>query len=87
MITASLLADCMHRARVVSGRGEEPDNDVYWHTREACAALARKAGLKWPAVVSAYQTRSVWDDLSGIPTDIWSEVVHPDLLAREVLDS
>lgn len=88
MITASLLADCMIRAKKVSGRGEESDNDIYWHTREACAELAREAKIKWPSVVSAYQMRSIWDsDIPDIPSDVWSRVVHPDILAREVLES
>jgi len=88
------LACCVQRARSESGRPEEPDNDVYWHTREACAVIARERGVRWAEVLELLQSREFQNFVLRSPEEVflkseplWTEVMHPDLLVQDIHES
>jgi hypothetical protein len=83
------LACCCPRALTASGRQVVPGNDVYWHTREACLKIARFHGLTTPEFVRAISAanllpiKEIWERSASF----WPSVAHPDVLAREVMES
>ncbi len=84
------LACCMARAREVSGQsGESPLHDIYWYTREACYPVSRRLGLTWTGVIRKLDLASSFsrEKVVELSSPFWYEVVHPDVLAREVMES
>ncbi len=79
------LACCVTRAQSVSGRQIGADNDVYWHTREVCVDIARSRGMSISAIFAAnmLSDREILDRSRVF----WPRVAHPDVLAREVMES
>lgn len=71
----------------------DPNNEVYWYTRELCAEKLRELGVSVIDLISCYNK---WP-LSGVPRidkatltsaagDTWYEVMHPDILVQDVLN-
>lgn len=83
------LACCCPRAQAVSGRQVEPDNDIYWHTREACLQIARDNGLMTAVFIRAVAAANLLPDkeIRERSSSFWPRVAHPDVLAREVMES
>lgn len=92
-VTARILGACVSRALKASGKSDiGPENDVYWHTREACVELGLRSGIGVAAVVEAIrdvERDELWseDSIPAVPAEVWAEVAHPDVLAREVLEA
>lgn len=78
------LACCVPRAQSASGRQAAPDNDVYWHTREACVAMARSNGFLTQEIVRAISHANCLndDEIRERSSQFWPQVAHPLILAR-----
>ncbi len=83
------LACCVPRAQSVSGLQIGSDNDVYWHTREACLVIARSYGFLTTEFVRAIFAANMLSDREILDRSrvFWPRVAHPDVLAREVMES
>ncbi len=85
------LACCIVRAKRVSCHGPDPENEVYWYTREACYPVSRRLGLLWSWVMlemRSFDSASIRDvEIETLSAPFWLEVVHPDVIAREVMES
>ncbi len=90
-LQAKVLGLCVAFAHRASGRDDvQPDNDVYWHTREACGAISSLTcgiGRFVRAVSNTYLTGSEPDSVLRICSCLWPHVAHPDVLLSEVMDS
>lgn len=84
------LALCIKKAAVLSNAEIDSNNHIYWHTREACAIIARRHGIKLQQLISFYtkytqfmsdRTMKTWKLV------FWTEVMHPELLVRDVHDA
>lgn len=95
MVDALSAAACIvraHRASAefASSRGwPEPENDVYWHTREALCERRAEFGIRigdyLAALPSAYLMGR--EELEKASDPIWMEVCHPEILARTIMES
>lgn len=68
----------------------DPLNEYYWYTREACHEFARKLGLFFPDVISLYEHETGTmgkEKLAELSGEFWPDVLHPDLLVQEVMES
>ncbi len=84
------LACCILRAKAASETTDlGPENHVYWHTREACYPVSRRLGLLWTWVMRHMKVATSFPDskILELSSPFWTEVVHPDVLAREVMES
>jgi hypothetical protein len=90
---AHQIACCIERARLESTDNglswPSPENEIYWHTREAAAIFGRKLGVSVPALVHAlsevssiYTKRSIY--LLSEP--YWPDLAHPLLVVKEVME-
>lgn len=90
-LQAKVLGLCVAFAHRASRRGDVmPDNDVYWHTREACgfiSSLSCGTARFVRAVSSTYLVDTESDPLFRVCSSLWPHVAHPDVLLREVMDS
>jgi len=90
-LQAVVLGLCVAFAHKASGRNDvQPDNDVYWHTREACgsiAALSCGTAKFVRAVCNTFLTGSEDASLFRVCVPLWPHVVHPEILVREVIES
>jgi hypothetical protein len=69
---------------------EHPQNEYYWHTREACHVLARKLDVFFPDVIGQYDHVTLHmgkGKLEELSAEFWPDVQHPDLLVAEVMES
>lgn len=85
-----ILACCVEKARLESGYSEKPDNDVYWHTREACLEVAKRHGKSIREYVKSiykFAREEYPDSLWSEAKEIWPEVAHPSLIVRDVHNS
>lgn len=91
-VTPKGLAACMALAAKASGAPGlwgDPENEVYWYTRELSFVVARSSGIMWSRVISDLKGMS-WatpEELVLLAGELWPEIMHPDLLAREVMES
>ena len=92
-----ILACCIRRARKASSEqsGDRPitessEDEIYWHTREACLEVARQHKIFWPEVVRAVEhgTIDLLDsEVEERSASVWFDVMNPILLCREVMES
>lgn len=65
------------------------DNEVYWHTREAVmerrVELGLRVGQYLMRLPEAYLLEG--EELEAAAGDLWYDVCHPEVLAREVLET
>lgn len=82
------LAACIERARLLSP-GLGPENDVYWHTRERAAEIARERGVRIPDLIhhATYRVNYPEAEIRRLSAPFWDDVAHPFLIVREVLES
>ncbi len=68
-------------------RYEDPEDDIYWHTREACAKIARSRGIFFPNVITRLKGVGHFHPNQIIERSllVWSAVAHPLLLVDSVL--
>jgi hypothetical protein len=92
------LAACIRRAYEGPRGGglqdhvsrDHPQNEYYWYTREACHAKARELGVFFPDVIGQFEhvTHTIGKSkLQELSQPFWYEVMHPDLLVSEVMES
>jgi hypothetical protein len=90
-LQAKVLGLCVAFAHRASRRDDvRPDNDVYWHTREACGVISSlSCGIARfvRAASSTYLTGFETDSVLRICSCLWPHVAHPDVLLSEVMDS
>ena len=90
--SVKVLAACIKLAYIEAGHNMDPENEVYWYTRELCAQKVRESSgsvielmtcaYLFPLTGLSKQDRC---DLLIAAGDAWFDVVHPDLLVRGVL--
>ncbi len=82
------LAACIRRAER-ENPGQEPTNDFYWYTRERCVDLALSRGITILRLIRtvSHEFSTYTEGLDMISSPFWDEVVHPELLCKEVLES
>jgi len=83
------LACCIVRARGLTDGSTDPENHIYWHTREACYPVSRELGLLWSWVMlkmPAAESESP-ESIRRLSAPFWPRVVHPDVLARDVMET
>jgi hypothetical protein len=71
-------------------RRDDPYNDYYWYTREACHDLARRLDVFFPDVIGHFEHVTIHmgkGKLEELSAEFWSDVQHPDLLILEVMES
>lgn len=65
------------------------DNDVYWHTREACAEVAKAFEIKWVEILSTVNQINSnplpWSEIVERSRMFWWKVAHPVILVEEVM--
>lgn len=82
------LAACIKRAEREAGGCSDSDNDFYWHTREAAVEVFRKRGGGTADLIGTAQRISeMTEDLDALTEPMWPEVMHPEWLCRDVLES
>ena len=92
------LAACIRRAYEGPRGGglrdhvpkDHPQNEYYWHTREACHVKAKELGVFFPDVIGQFE--HVTDTMGKgkiqeLSQEFWYEVMHPDLLVSEIMES
>ncbi len=92
-----MIACCIRRAWrlppgpfLEEGQRNSVRNEHYWYTRESCEKLARSLEVFYPEVISQFEyvTSSMSDeDVARWSDPFWLDVVYPDLLVSEVMDS
>jgi hypothetical protein len=78
------------KAKHVSGRSESSDNDIYWHTREAGAEIAKTHKIPWQYVITllrSFENRFMSDVIERLAEPIWPQIGHPDIIVEEVMNS
>ena len=86
------IACCIERARIESGlpNGWPPsDAETYWYTREAAPDFSRKLGIPYTQVVSALNKTHmlVESKILRLSEPFWSDLAHPFLILKEVMES
>ncbi len=70
-----------------------PESDVYWHTREACFELTRRARengstlcFTWGSVLQCVKDLVFTEerDLQALAGDLWESTMHPQVLVDAV---
>jgi hypothetical protein len=93
--TALKLAACIRRAcdgpiKASAPNREHALNDYYWHTREACGEKARKLGIFFPDIISEFKHKTCYmgpNSIKKLSEDFWEEVMHPEILVQEVMET
>jgi len=83
------LACCILRAEILSGgRSEDPDNEIYWYTREKCLEIGRISGIKTPEVLLELELQESRHlsikTIERMSEMFWDETAHPILMMQEV---
>jgi hypothetical protein len=79
------LAASIERVR----RASSENCDEYWHVRETAIEIARLRGIKIPEVIGRLKD-FLWlkdSDVARISDPVWLEVMPPEWLVRDVLES
>ncbi len=71
----------------VSKRFWKPEDEVYWHTREACAVMAKDRGVFWAEVVKKIDWAESLNSetVRACSEPVWVKVAHPAALVEEVM--
>ena len=86
------IACCIERARIESGLPTgwpPPDVETYWYTREAAPDFGRKLGVPYQRVLSALNKTHmiVESKIFRLSEPFWSDLAHPLLILKEVMES
>ncbi len=86
------IAACIALASKISGSLTvfgEPTNEVYWHTRELAFVTARASGIMWSQIMYTLKRFDFQDEpsLRQSAGSLWPYLAHPDVIAREVMES
>lgn len=87
------IACCIERARIESGLPTHswppPDVETYWHTREAAPDFGRKFGIPYTQILPLIEkTHSfVESKIFRLSEPFWSDLAHPLLILKEVMES
>jgi hypothetical protein len=79
---------CKYQGRHIGP--EDPSNEYYWYTREACCVKARDLGIFFPEVIIIYEhsTNTMGEGkIRELSEEFWADVVHPELLVAEIMES
>ena len=66
------------------------NDNYYWYTREAVWELAFKMKIYRPEVIRLYQNEIQFmegDKIQELSEKYWANVVHPDILVAEIMES
>lgn len=86
------IAACMRKAEDESRKfGNydkwDPQNEVYWHTREKAFDFSGQLHIKWPKVLDAYKRLSNSSYSEFLDDTFWVDMAHPNILIKEVMNS